>query len=234
MRDTLQRWTELWPAMQQQALSELVRYYVDLQHAFGFHAHDKAALQHLAQLQFEHLPAFIHALRLSASAAPSSRVLADLNLRWQTIDDHLQRNGLHDLADFQPRLRALGADETAQASLAEQSFRLMAAIDQTLQQRLSAQRMRLVREWWHRLGLGAIGVLVLMTGLGLTVAGALRREARRQQALNFSRIFDASPEALAVVDLQTLHCVSINHAFEGLFGYLRDEICTVSLPDLLS
>jgi diguanylate cyclase (GGDEF)-like protein/PAS domain S-box-containing protein len=82
-----------------------------------------------------------------------------------------------------------------------------------------------------KIGVGALGCLVLMAAALLGARGALRRQ--RAADTRYKAIVDQTTDGIVVVDEQSLQILDANPAFLAGLGYDDAEIRDLSLPDVI-
>ena len=96
----------------------------------------------------------------------------------------------------------------------------------------------LVASSWHHFGSLAVGLATLtlvLVGLRLAFRPALRiaREQLRASEERYRLLFEQTPQPMVVYDRATLEIVAVSDAMVAAYGYSRDELHSMAIPNLL-
>ncbi|HEY1774761.1 MAG TPA: ATP-binding protein [Solirubrobacteraceae bacterium] len=91
---------------------------------------------------------------------------------------------------------------------------------------------------WHHFGTPAVvlaTVTLSLVGIRLAFRPALRiaREQLRASEERYRSMFELNPQPMVAYDRETLEIVEISNAMIDQYGYTRDELCSMTIKELL-
>jgi PAS domain S-box-containing protein len=91
---------------------------------------------------------------------------------------------------------------------------------------------------WHHFGTPAVVLATItlgLVGVRLAFRPALRlaREQLRASEERYRSMFELNPQPMVAYDRETLEIVAISNAMIDQYGYTRDELCSMTIKDLL-